>query len=109
MSTRTEARGRAADARSSIPSNQGDTMTSTEAGQVEVTVTERGQGHPFLILHGGGGPQTVTGFADLLADAENAHVIVPVHPGFGGTARPGGLASTGGLAALYLDLLAELD
>lgn len=97
-----------------------DTRTSThtvtiagagraEAGSVEVTLTERGQGHPFLILHGGGGPQTVTGFADLLATTEHARVIIPTHPGFGGTTRPGDLTSVGGLAALYLALLAELD
>src|SRR5450755_2361749 len=97
-----------------------DTRTSThtvtiagagraEAGSVEVTLTERGQGHPFLILHGGGGPQTVTGFADLLATTEDARVIIPTHPGFGGTTRPGDLASVGGLAALYAELLAELD
>jgi pimeloyl-ACP methyl ester carboxylesterase len=84
-------------------------LTIAQAGRVEVTLTERGHGHPFLLLHGGGGPQTVTGFADLLAEAKNARVIVPTHPGFGGTARPEGLASVGGLAALYAGLLAELD
>jgi pimeloyl-ACP methyl ester carboxylesterase len=85
------------------------TLAIAGAGRVEVTVTERGQGHPFLILHGGGGPQTVTGFADLLADTKNAHVITPTHPGFGGTSRPDELASVGGLAALYAELLADLD
>ncbi|MEP7026046.1 MAG: alpha/beta hydrolase [Actinomycetota bacterium] len=84
------------------------TVTVDGAGPVEVTLTERGQGHPFLILHGGGGPQTVTGFADLLAASQHVHVITPTHPGFGGTARPGGLASTSGLAQLYAGLLDEL-
>jgi hypothetical protein len=41
------------------------TVTVDGIGPVEVTVTERGQGRPFLLLHGGGGPQTVSGFADL--------------------------------------------
>ena len=36
-------------------------------------------------------------------------MYVPVHPGFGGTARPGGLTDTGALAALYKDLLDALD
>jgi pimeloyl-ACP methyl ester carboxylesterase len=85
------------------------TLTIVDIDSVEVTLTERGQGHPFLLLHGGGGPQTVAGFADLLADTENARVIAPTHPGFGGTTRPGGLASIGGLATLYAELLAELD
>jgi pimeloyl-ACP methyl ester carboxylesterase len=84
-------------------------LTMAEAGPVEVTLTERGEGRPFVILHGGGGPQTVAGFADLLAEAGNARVIVPVHPGFGGTTRPDGLASIAGLATLYTELLAELD
>jgi len=85
------------------------TLTIPQAGPTPVTVTESSQGHPFLILHGGGGPQTVAGFADLLAGARSARVITPTHPGFGGTPRPGGLASTGALAALYTELLAELD
>jgi len=87
-------------------------MTTTHTltlptGPVEVTVTDRGHGHPFLLLHGGGGPQTMAGFADLLAAA--GRVISPVHPGFGGTVRPDGFTSVAGLAALYADLLAELD
>jgi pimeloyl-ACP methyl ester carboxylesterase len=84
------------------------TVTLAGGASAEVTMTERGEGHPFLILHGGGGPQTVTGFADLLAASEHARVITPVHPGFGGTPRPDGLDSPRGLAALYDGLLAEL-
>jgi pimeloyl-ACP methyl ester carboxylesterase len=73
------------------------------------TWTERGEGHPFLLLHGGGGPQTVTGFADLLAAERHAHVITPTHPGFGGTARPDELTTIGRLARLYVELLDRLD
>ena len=79
------------------------------AGTVPVTVTERGQGRAILVLHGGAGPQSVAEFAALLAEAEHARVITPTHPGFGGTPRPDRLASVGGLAALYLALLEELD
>jgi pimeloyl-ACP methyl ester carboxylesterase len=75
---------------------------------VEVSVTEKGEGHPFLLLHGGGGPLTVNGFADLLAAQRPARVITPTHPGFGGTPRPDWLATVPGLAALYIALLAEL-
>jgi len=74
-----------------------------------VSYTERGEGHPFLILHGGGGPQTVTGFADLLAAECPAHVITPIHPGFGGTERPDSVTTVGHLARLYLALLERLD
>ena len=73
-----------------------------------VTYTARGEGRPFLILHGGGGPQTVTGFADLLAAERPAQVITPIHPGFGGTERPEGFSTIGQLARLYIALLERL-
>jgi pimeloyl-ACP methyl ester carboxylesterase len=77
-------------------------------GTVEVSVTDSGEGHPFLVLHGGGGPLTVTAFGDLLAKGRPARVIIPTHPGFGGTPRPDSLDSVPGLAALYIALLAAL-
>lgn len=75
---------------------------------VPVTITEQGQGQPVLLLHGGGGPQSLGAIADVLA-AHPARVITPVHPGFGGTPRPDSLTTVAGLAAVYADLLAELD
>jgi pimeloyl-ACP methyl ester carboxylesterase len=90
-------------------------MTSTHRiavagyGTVELSVTEKGEGHPFLLLHGGGGPLTVNGFGDLLASQRPARVVIPTHPGFGGTPRPDSLAGVPGLAALYIALLADLD
>jgi len=77
------------------------------AGPVELTVTERGDGAAWLLLHGGGGPQTVTPFADLLATS-GARVVVPVHPGFANTRRPDGLSAVQQLAQLYVELLDEL-
>ena len=74
-----------------------------------VSYVERGEGHPFLVLHGGGGPQTVTGFADLLAGERPAHVITPIHPGFSGTPRPDTFTTIGQLAQLYIALLDRLD
>jgi pimeloyl-ACP methyl ester carboxylesterase len=65
------------------------------------------RGTPFLLLHGGGGPQTVAAFATLLA--EHGRVITPTHPGFAGAARPATLTDMQGLAALYLTLLDDLD
>src|SRR5580700_475690 len=78
------------------------------ASTTVVTVTERGEGHPFLLLHGGAGPQSVDGFAELLASQEPARVIVPTHPGFGGTPRPEGLDSIRLLGRVYARLLDEL-
>jgi pimeloyl-ACP methyl ester carboxylesterase len=83
-------------------------LTLAAAGPVGLTVDDRGEGRPFLLLHGGGGPQTVAGFAELFATKEPARVITPTHPGFGGTPRPGGLADMAGLAALYRELLDRL-
>jgi pimeloyl-ACP methyl ester carboxylesterase len=51
----------------------------------------------------------VAGFADRFAASGDVRVLTPVHPGFGGTPRPDGLSSIGGLAQLYVALLAELD
>ena len=74
-----------------------------------VSYTERGAGRPFLLLHGGGGPQTVAGFAELLVAERPARVITPTHPGFGGTPRPDALTTIGQLAQLYVALLDRLD
>jgi pimeloyl-ACP methyl ester carboxylesterase len=78
-------------------------------GAVEVSITEKGEGRPFLLLHGGGGPLTVNGFADMLAAQRPARAITPTHPGFGGTPRPDSVDSVRSLAAVYIALLAELD
>ena len=78
-------------------------------GPVEVTIVEYGSGQPFLLLHGGAGPASVTGFAELLAATRDVRVLVPTHPGFGGTPRPDALSSIPGLAALYNTLLDQLD
>ena len=82
-----------------------------DAGTVEVTITDIGAGHPFLLLHGGGGPLTVSGFGEQFAADEGVHarVITPTHPGFNGTPRPDALADIPGLARLYAALLDELE
>ena len=86
------------------------TRTTTVAvGAVEVTFEDHDRTRPFLVLHGGGGVATVRGFADLLAERTRARVLVPTHPGFGGTARAAGSATTRDLAATYIALLDELD
>jgi pimeloyl-ACP methyl ester carboxylesterase len=78
-------------------------------GPVVLTVQEQGTGQPVLLLHGGGGPQSVAAFAELFADQTATRVITPVHPGFGGTQRPDGVTTIGQLAELYLGLLNQID
>jgi pimeloyl-ACP methyl ester carboxylesterase len=75
---------------------------------VELTVTEQGDGQPFVLLHGGAGPQSFGRFGQLLAGQGGNRVVTPTHPGFGGTHRPDGLDSVAGLAAAYLWLIDEL-
>lgn len=74
---------------------------------LEVTVDEAGTGRPVLILHGGGGPFTVTSIADHLAST--MHTFTPTHPGWNGTPRPAWLTGIDDLALIYLDYLEDLD
>ena len=50
------------------------------------SVSDQGKGRPFLVLHGGGGPESIAAFAASLSSA--GRVIAPTHPGFAGTPRP---------------------
>jgi pimeloyl-ACP methyl ester carboxylesterase len=84
------------------------TVPTQTAGPVPVTFSGQGSGRPFLLLHGGAGPQSVAAFGGLLATTAPGCVITPTHPGFGGTPRPDGLTSIAGLAEVYAGLLAEL-
>lgn len=84
------------------------TINVTSVGPVELTVEERGDGQPFLLLHGGAGPQSVAAFAQLLAEKDHNRVLTPTHPGFDGTPRPDALNSAARLADLYRGLLDEL-
>ena len=68
---------------------------------------DRGSGPAVLVLHGGGGPQTVAGFVEALS--ARARVIAPVHPGFAGTPRPDAFDSIEQLADAYAALLDRLE
>ncbi|MEQ6899136.1 alpha/beta hydrolase [Microbacterium sp. KR10-403] len=82
---------------------------TTAAGEVPLSFSDVGTGPAVLLLHGGAGPASVAGFADLLAERSGVRVIAPTHPGFGDTPRPDALADVAGLAELYAALLDALD
>lgn len=67
-------------------------LSAPGIGAVELTVEERGEGKPFLVLHGSAGPQSVAEFAQLLVKRDNNRVITPTHPGEARTgSHPGNL------------------
>ena len=92
-----------------VPAGSPQLTRTVTVGDVEVTLDDHDHDHdhtqPFLLLHGGGGAATVRGFATLLARRTHSRVLVPTHPGFGGTNRPAGLRTTRDLAAAYIALL----
>ena len=92
---------------STLPPSPSRTRRETFADGLTVRVDEQGGGRPMLVLHGGGGPQTVSGLAKALS--ERAYVLVPTHPGFAGEPRPEWFDSIDDLALSYLDLLERLD
>jgi pimeloyl-ACP methyl ester carboxylesterase len=87
------------------------TRTVDLGNGLQVTIDEKGDaasggGTGILVLHGGGGPQTVAGLAAALS--EHARVVTPVYPGFNGTPGVPWLRSVDDLADVYLDLLDAL-
>ncbi|MEU6221045.1 alpha/beta hydrolase [Streptomyces sp. NPDC047022] len=86
-----------------MTTSQTHTMRRPESSEPALVLSESGTGRPVLILHGGGGPATVAGLAAHLA--RGAHTIVPTHPGWNGTRRPGWLTGVDDLALAYLHLM----
>jgi pimeloyl-ACP methyl ester carboxylesterase len=85
------------------------TVNFDDVGPVEISIDDVGEGKPFLLLHGGGGPDTMTRFGQRFAESHPARVLVPTHPGFAATTRPEKLHTFRQLAALYVALLDDLD
>ena len=90
-----------------FPSSPLRTRRESFADGLTIRFDEQGSGRPILVLHGGGGPQTVASLASALS--KRAHVLVPTHPGFAGEPRPEWFDSIDDLAFAYLDLLERLD
>jgi pimeloyl-ACP methyl ester carboxylesterase len=77
------------------------------AEDLTVTLDEQGTGRPILLLHGGGGAQTVSGLAAGLS--EDFNVFTPIHPGFSLTPRPDWYDGIDDIALTYLELLERRD
>ncbi|HVC51645.1 MAG TPA: alpha/beta fold hydrolase [Stellaceae bacterium] len=72
---------------------------------VTVALQRAGRGRTVLFLHGAGGVPQWLPFFDTLA--EHFEVLVPEHPGFGGSDDPPWITSMSDLALFYLDLVEE--
>ncbi len=83
-------------------------MIDSGESKVELVVEERGEGRPYLLLHGGAGPVSVSRFANLLSERRRVRVVTPTHPGFAGSTRPSELNDMKGLARVYVALLDDL-
>src|SRR5580704_4894681 len=80
-------------------------LTELTVRGVAIKLYRSGRGPTVLFLHGAGGvPQWLPFFEAL---AERYELLVPEHPGFGGSDDPPWIHSMPDLAMFYLDLLEE--
>jgi pimeloyl-ACP methyl ester carboxylesterase len=84
------------------------TLDVEGVGPVGLDYSERGEGRPVLVLHGGAGPTSVVPWAELLARTRGVRAITPTHPGFAGTPRPPALTDIRGLSRVYAAFLDRL-
>jgi len=82
-------------------------MERIQIGDVSLEVSTAGEGRALLFLHGGDYFRQNQSFCGRLA--RRWRVLIPRHPGFGGSQRPDGFRSVHDLAYLYLDLLEQQD
>jgi pimeloyl-ACP methyl ester carboxylesterase len=80
-------------------------MQRIEIDQISLEITVAGAGRPVLFLHGGDYFAQNRAFLDRLA--RRWRVLIPRHPGFGGSDRPEDFRSVHDLAYLYLDLIEQ--
>jgi pimeloyl-ACP methyl ester carboxylesterase len=73
----------------------------------KITLKRGGKGRKLLYLHGANGAATVQPFMEMLA--KNYEMLIPEHPGFGGSEEPAWLDTIHDLAYFYLDLLEQMD
>jgi pimeloyl-ACP methyl ester carboxylesterase len=83
--------------------------TELKVRGVKINLYRAGSGPTVLFLHGAGGVPQWLPFFDKMAD--RYELLVPEHPGFGGSDDPPSIRSMADLAMFYLDFVeeAELD
>jgi pimeloyl-ACP methyl ester carboxylesterase len=69
----------------------------------KIRLMRAGRGAPLLFLHGARGASAWLPFMEKLS--QRFDVLVPEHPGFGGSETPEWLDNVGDLAYFYLDLI----
>src|SRR5437879_11759225 len=82
-------------------------LTELKVRGVSIRLHRAGHGPTVLFLHGAGGVPQWLPFFDALA--ERYEVLVPEHPGFGGSDDPPWIHSMADLAMFSLDLVEELE
>jgi len=80
-------------------------LTEIKVRDVAVKLHRAGRGPRVLFLHGAGGVPQWLPFFDALA--ERCELLVPEHPGFGGSDDSPWITSMPDLAMFYLDLVEE--
>src|SRR5438270_12635345 len=78
-------------------------LSELKVRDVRIRLHRAGRGPTVLFLHGAGGVPQWLPFFDALA--ERYEVLVPEHPGFGGSDDPQCIRSMPDLAMFYLDLI----
>ena len=80
-------------------------FTELKIRDVVLKLHRAGSGPKLLFLHGAGGVPQWLPFFDALSD--HFEVLVPEHPGFGGSDDPPWIQSISDLAMFYLDLIED--
>jgi pimeloyl-ACP methyl ester carboxylesterase len=81
-------------------------VSTVKIRDVAVKLHRVGQGPPVLFLHGAGGLPQWLPFFDAVADGYE--ILVPEHPGFGGSDDPAWIRNVPDLAMFYLDFFEEM-
>jgi pimeloyl-ACP methyl ester carboxylesterase len=81
-------------------------VANVKIRDVTIKLHRVGRGQPVLFLHGANGLPQWLPFFDALADGYE--ILVPEHPGFGGSDDPPWIRNVPDLAMFYLDFIEEL-